>query len=279
MIPSLKDIMTSNPIVFKLPNSVAVAVDTLIRNNITGMPVTDGTGNFVGIISRRDIFENPNETQTSLIMRKGPVGDLDMPINEAAKIMLREHRRHMAVVDSDGRVAGIVTPQDFLKTIENNYSNILVKEVKRGVTLPVWEETPLPVIYKSMRVNGIFIYPVLDREGNFKGLLTDRDLFEKIDVGTVKQSKAQSISDDDPWSWEGIKNVVSYFIEKNHIKIPDIPARSITIYRPVVVNINERLSIAARKMRDGNFNQVPVVSTVNGLEGILLDIDLLSVFK
>ncbi|MGP6293746.1 CBS domain-containing protein [Caldiplasma sukawensis] len=279
MTLSLKDIMTSDPVVFKLPNSVAVAVDTLIKYNITGMPVTDGTGRFVGIISRRDIFENPNETQTSLIMRKGPVGDLEMPINEAAKIMLKEHRRHMAVVDSDGRVAGIVTPQDFLKIIENNYSNILVKDIKRGVTLPVWEETPLPVIYKSMRVNGIFVYPILDREGNFKGLLTDRDLFEKIDVGTVKQSEAQSISDDDPWSWEGIKNVVSYFIEKNHIKIPDIPARSIAIYRPVVVNINERLSIAARKMRDGNFNQVPVVSTVKGLEGILLDIDLLSVFK
>ncbi len=86
------------------------------------------------------------------------------------------------------------------------------------------------------------------------------------------------MSEDDPWSWDSVRNVVSYFIERNHLKIPEDPAESIAIRKPVVANLNERLALVARKMRDGNFNQLPVTSSVNGLEGILTDLDILSVF-
>ena len=127
-------------------------------------------------------------------------------------------------------------------------------------------------------MSGIFTYPVVDGHGDFKGLLTDRDLFDRIDVSTVRIDDVETVSDEDPWSWDSVRNVVSYFIEHNHLKIPDDPAESITIRNPVVANYNERLAPVARKMRNGNFNQLPVTSSVKGLEGILTDLDIMSVF-
>ncbi|MHB1663156.1 MAG: CBS domain-containing protein, partial [Thermoplasmataceae archaeon] len=60
--------MTENPIEFKVPGTLSDAVDTLIKNKITGMPVVDSTGRFAGVITRRDIFNNPNETQAAMVM-------------------------------------------------------------------------------------------------------------------------------------------------------------------------------------------------------------------
>ncbi|MCL5787958.1 MAG: CBS domain-containing protein [Candidatus Thermoplasmatota archaeon] len=275
---SVQSIMTPDPVIFSLPSTVAQAVSVLIKNNITGMPVVNSSGKYVGIISRRDVFANPEETQATRITRSEPSIRDDTEIREAAILMVKEKRRHAAIVNSRDEVIGILTPQDFLKTIEKTYGNILVKEVMKSLAFPIWEKTPLPVVYRSMKLTGIFTYPVTDSHGNFKGLITDRDLFDKIDVSTVRVDDVETVSDDDPWSWDSVRNVVSYFIEKNHLKIPEDPAESIAIGKPVVANLNERLALVARKMRDGNFNQLPVTSSVNGLEGILTDLDILAVF-
>ena len=52
---SVKDIMTETPIIFKVPGTLSEAVDALVRNNITGMPVADSSGIFAGVITRRDV--------------------------------------------------------------------------------------------------------------------------------------------------------------------------------------------------------------------------------
>ncbi len=275
---TVDSIMTVDPITFKIPSNVSELVATLIKYKITGMPVVDGNGRYAGIVTRRDVFARPEETQAALIVRKQNPVTADTSIMDAARLMANERRRHLAVTDSDGKVVGILTPQDFLKIVEREYGNILVKNVMKSKSFPIWEMTPLPVVYRSMRLTGIFTYPVTDSQGSFKGLVTDRDLFDKIQLGTIRSDGSQTLDEDDPWSWDGVRNVVSYFIEKNHIKIPEEPVKSITIYNPVIASYNEKLSFAARRMRDGNFNQLPVTSNRNGLEGILLDLDIMSVF-
>jgi CBS domain-containing protein len=275
---NVKSIMTPDPVVFRIPANVSDVVSSLIKNNITGMPVVDINGKYAGIISRRDIFAKPEETQAARLIRNEPSIDEETSIVNAALLIVKEKRRHAAIVDKNKKVVGIITPQDFLKTVEKEYGNISVKQVMKSVVFPLWEKTPLPVVYTAMRLSGIFTYPVTDAMGNFKGLLTDRDLFDRIDIKTVRREDIQTTSDNDPWSWDSVRNVVSYFIEKNHLKIPDEPAEVITIRKPTVANLNERLSGVARRMRDGNYNQVPVISGINGLEGILSDLDIMTVF-
>ena len=276
---TVSSIMTTDPITFSIPGTVSNAVNVLIKNKITGMPVIDSSGNYSGVITRRDIFSRPEETQASMITRQQRTVFQDTPIDEAARLMILERRRHMVVLDGNKHVCGILTPHDFLRTIEKDYGSVLVKEVMDSIAFPIWEKIPLPVIYKTMKMTGIFTYPVVDSSGNFKGLVTDRDFFDRIEIGLVRSENSQMLSEDDPWSWEGVRNVVSYFIEKNMIKIPDETVESITIHNPVVAHLNEKLQFAARRMRDGNYNQLPVISGRNGLEGILLDIDILSVFS
>ncbi|MCL4346106.1 MAG: CBS domain-containing protein [Candidatus Thermoplasmatota archaeon] len=275
---TVDSIMTVDPITFKIPSTVTDLVVNLIKYKITGLPVVDGNGRYAGIVTRRDVFAKPEETQAALIVRKQTPVNVDTPVIDAARLMAKERRRHLAVTDSEGKVVGILTPQDFLKIVEREYGSILVKNVMKNISFPIWEMTPLPVVYRSMRMTGIFTYPITDSQGNFKGLVTDRDLFDKVQVGTIRSDSSQTLDEDDPWSWDGVRNVVSYFIEKNHLKIPEEPVKTITIYNPVIANANERLSLAARRMRDGNFNQLPVTSNRNGLEGILLDLDVMSVF-
>lgn len=275
---TVDSIMTVDPVTFKIPSTVSDLVANLIKYKITGMPVVDSNGRYAGIVTRRDVFAKPEETQAALLVRKQTPVERNTSIMDAARLMAKERRRHLAVIDDDNKVVGILTPQDFLKIVEREYGSILVRNVMKNISFPIWEMTPLPVVYRSMRMTGIFTYPITDSQGNFRGLVTDRDLFDKVQVGTIRSDSSQTLDEDDPWSWDGVRNVVSYFIEKNHLKIPEEPVKSITIYNPVIANANEKLSLAARRMRDGNFNQLPVTSNRNGLEGILLDLDIMSVF-
>lgn len=276
---SVSSIMTPDPITFKVPSTVAQVVSELIRSNITGMPVVDSSNRYVGIISRRDVFAHPEETQASRIVRNEPFIEESTTIEDAAMLMLRERRRHAAIVDKDRKVIGVITPQDFLRIVEKDYGDRVVKDLMNTRIFPLWEKTPLPLVYKAMRMSGTFTFPVADAHGNFTGLLTDRDLFDRIDVSTVKINDVETLSHDDPWSWSSVRNVVTYFIEKNHLQIPEEPAEVITIKNPTLAHSNEKMRAVARRMRDGNFNQIPVTTSLKELQGLLFDLDILSVFR
>lgn len=276
---SVSSIMTPDPITFRVPSTVAQVVSELIRSNITGMPVVDSSNRYVGIISRRDVFAHPEEIQASRIVRNEPFIEDSTTIEDAAMLMLRERRRHAAVVDRDRKVIGVITPQDFLRIVEKEYGDRVVKDLMNTRIFPLWEKTPLPLVYKAMRMSGTFTFPVADAHGNFTGLLTDRDLFDRIDVSTVKINDVNTLSHDDPWSWSAVRNVVTYFIEKNHLQIPEEPAEVITIKNPTLAHSNEKMRAVARRMRDGNFNQIPVTTSLKELQGLLFDLDILSVFR
>ncbi|NPA75037.1 MAG: CBS domain-containing protein, partial [Euryarchaeota archaeon] len=53
--------MTENPITVTAPGNRKDVLRTLVKYNITGVPVVDKEGKLLGIVSRRDIFENYGE--------------------------------------------------------------------------------------------------------------------------------------------------------------------------------------------------------------------------
>ena len=273
------DIMTRDPISYKVPSTVNEIIKSLIKNNITGLPLYDTKGQYAGIISRRDIFDMPDETQTAMVMRKAKTVNKNDPIETAAGEMIRQDRRHLTVVDDDNRIVGILTPQNFLKEVTSRYGKKKVKEVLRKRVIPVWEETPLNVVSLTMRLSRVYACPVVNKDGEFRGLITDRDLFENVDVGTSHVlSEAGMADDEDPWSWDGIRNVITYLIEKRNLTLPDKPVKSEMIAKPVVTNTNETLETAVKKMEIGNYNQLPVLQGMGQLADMLQDIQILSVF-
>ena len=69
---TVADVMTPAPIVVEVPGSRNDAINTMVRNNLTGLPVVRSSdGKLMGIVSRRDIFRKLDEDQLSLIMKKG----------------------------------------------------------------------------------------------------------------------------------------------------------------------------------------------------------------
>lgn len=124
----------------------------LTDNEITGSPVTDETGEIVGIATLKDITEfrwnstrsdpdsrlTPEEEQEARRLRmaifeemsKVPVEVRDImtpivlcvdemtPVGEIANIMMREHL-HRIFVTNDRKITGIITTYDMLKLISD----------------------------------------------------------------------------------------------------------------------------------------------------------------
>ncbi|WP_297217390.1 CBS domain-containing protein [Thermoplasma sp.] len=274
------DIMTPDPITYHVPSSINEVIKVLIKYNVTGVPITDQNGYYVGFVSRRDIFANPRETQTAMVMRRSKAVYEDDEVRIAALEMLAQKKRHLTVIDRENHVKGILTPQNFMKTIRENYGNVKVKEVMKETSVPIWYKTPLPAILTVMNVSGIFSFPVINDDGSFVGLLVDRDIFDRIDLKFDSILSEMGIADDeDPWSWTGLRNVFKYVVERADIKLPKISAEEIMVKNPTVVYANDKLSTAADLMIKYNYNQLPVLDDSHGIYGMLYDIEMLGVFQ
>ncbi|MCL4342170.1 MAG: CBS domain-containing protein [Candidatus Thermoplasmatota archaeon] len=278
MTKVVKEIMTVNPKTFTVPSEVRSVVKMLIQNNLTGLPITDLSGKYIGMVSRRDIFENPHESQTAMVMRRAKAANMDDPIESAAMELNRQGRRHLAVVDENNMVVGILTPQNFLQTIRTTHGTKKVKELGDFSSVCVYEEDPVSVVSHIMRISRTYAAPVLNLSGEFTGLVTDRDLFDKIDIEPRMETSETGMADDeDPWSWEGIRNVFTYIIVKNNVQLPNSPVKNIMVRNPVSTNTNDALDMVIRKMESGNYNQLPVFRGSDELVGMLFDTQLLKI--
>ncbi|HUR99757.1 MAG TPA: IMP dehydrogenase [Pyrinomonadaceae bacterium] len=99
---------------------VSEALDIMSRFRISGVPVVDGTGLLVGIITNRDLrFETRFDIPVSEVMTPQPL--VTVPIGttlDEAKVKLQKHRiEKLLVVDDDGHLKGLITVKDIQKAI------------------------------------------------------------------------------------------------------------------------------------------------------------------
>lgn len=113
----------------------------------------------------------------------------DLPIQEALNLMRAEGIRRFPVVDTRGRLVGIVTETDLLHASpsdatslsvwELNYllAQIQVQEVMNPEVITVDENTPLEEAARIMADNKIGGLPVM-RDSELVGIITETDLFK-----------------------------------------------------------------------------------------------------
>jgi IMP dehydrogenase len=100
---------------------VREAVELMARYKVSGVPITDGDGILVGILTNRDLrFEDDVEQPVSALMTSrnlvtAPVGTT---LGEAEEILHRNKIEKLPVVDADGRLCGLITVKDIQKRIE-----------------------------------------------------------------------------------------------------------------------------------------------------------------
>ena len=105
------------------PNATLAELDALCATyRVSGLPVVDDDRRLVGIITNRDLrFVNPSEFAGRLVSEQmTPMPLITAPegiSNAAASELLAKHRvEKLPLVDADGRLTGLITVKDFVKT-------------------------------------------------------------------------------------------------------------------------------------------------------------------
>ena len=273
---TVADIMTNVPIVVEVPGSRSDAINVMVRNKLTGVPVVRAAdGKLVGIVSRKDVFNNFEEDQLSLIMKKDIITVSPMAtITDVAKIFVEKRIHRIPVVD-DGRLVGIITPTDLLDEVKNKKSKIKAEDVINTTCVTAYVEDPLSYIIASMRVSKSVAFPVLDARGNLVGIITDRDLF--IDQTEDKEALTAMGLDESTESLAGYRNVLPLFYVATDKDISDERiVKDYMIKNPVTVFKKTSVSDVAKLMKQNDFGQIPVHGNKDELVGMVYDVDILA---
>ncbi|MHC1569288.1 MAG: CBS domain-containing protein [Candidatus Syntropharchaeales archaeon] len=277
MIEEIKvsEVMTQDVIYAKVPGSRDDVLKILKEKRVSGVPVVKD-GKVVGIVTREDLLRNPEEEQIALLMTRNPITiAADATIVDAAESMLTYGIRRLPVV-VDGELVGIITVADIVRVIGDfDIRDPIKPYLEKGVVC-VWDETPLPVVGRIMELADAKAVPVLDRNEKLVGIVTDRDLINAAIIEeSVVKSDMSSGSDEDEWTWEGMRDTLGIYYGVSKIKLPDTQVKNVMVKEIVSCSYYSGVSECARKMVKNRFDQLPVASSSGKLTGLLRDRDLL----
>jgi CBS domain-containing protein len=273
---NVSDIMVKKPIVAELPTTREEVLSQLVKNKRTGLPVIDSEGSVLGIITRKNIFENPGEEQVAVIMEWDvPTISPSSQVEKAARIMWDQNVRRLPVVKK-GKLVGLLTPSDLLKVVEKNKIKESIEEFVTKPTVCIYKETPAGVAATMINLSKVYALPVLDKESRLCGIITDRDLFDFKFLGENITLTTLGISEDeDAWTWEGLRNVMNLYYQEAKIELPDEPVEKFMSTDLSTVYRRTPAWEAAKIMRMKDYDQVPVVDKEDNLISMVYDMDLM----
>jgi len=272
----VKDIMTEDPIVAKLPGSRTEILRIMVTKKLTGVPVVKKDGTYVGFVARKHIFASPTEEQLALLVQKDwPTTVKSGNIEDVARLFVEGDIHHMPVV-SKKKVVGMLTPADFLEAVQKKSVDTPVSELVRSPCVPVYEKTPLKVALEIIKVAKVFALPVLDKAGKLTGIITDRDIFNQSHInGSIAISDLGLGDDEDSWSWDGLRNVMKLYYEESKIDLPKIYVEKV-MKPPVTVFEKTGAAEAAKMMMAEDFGQLPVIDMNDKLIAMLYELDVVA---
>lgn len=110
--------MILDPVTLSPDATVEDARRTMARYHIGGIPIVDGEGRLVGIVTNRDLrFEPEGRARLEAIMTKAPLvtGPLGTTLEEAERLLQRHRIEKLPIVDEHGVMRGLITFKDIQK--------------------------------------------------------------------------------------------------------------------------------------------------------------------
>lgn len=115
-------IMTTDLVSVRPNASIEEAIDILLNQSISGLPVTDDDGRLVGVITEFALlavaYDNrvKNHTVNQHMTREVITVDLNDPVSRVADLCI-VHRVRRVPVMLDGRLVGIIARRDVLRAL------------------------------------------------------------------------------------------------------------------------------------------------------------------
>jgi CBS-domain-containing membrane protein len=132
MYPTIKNIMTSNPVTLTDDKSVSHIIEKMKKNEFDHLPVVDRWNTLLGIISKTDLYkkalslsqETSGKSYTSKVLFVTSARDIMTPnpvvvtpehtVDYAIELLLQGDFHALPVVE-DSKVIGIITSKDVLE--------------------------------------------------------------------------------------------------------------------------------------------------------------------
>ena len=275
----IKEVMSESIHYIQVPGNRQNALELMREKNVSGLPVVkNGTKKLIGIVTRSDLVNNPDEEQLALIMTRNLLTTTpDDDIKHAAEIMIDNNIRRVPVVQND-ELVGIVTAFDL---IEQALSKLNIEEPVKEYTLKniptTWEGTPLNVAFEIMRYSGFKVLLALNKEGRLSGILTETDFINESEIVSERSVHNTSVgTEGDKWSWDST-NVL--YVIKNHLKFSDKNVKDVSATDLVLATTRTTVTECANKMRHHNIEQIPVIDVEGELAGLVRATDLIKALK
>ena len=254
----MKNIMSSPVYVIAPDDTVAYARNLMMKHKVGSILVVDNE-KLVGIFTKSDLKNKLFEGEAA--WKRRPIDQIpissvcstnvvtmtpNMPIADAAKIMVDQKIDHIPVVDKE--ILGIVSKTDIIKCASELSSDGRVKDVMSGKAVTVNANHTLNHIIHEMERNSVQKVVVMDNNEKAVGIISVKDLSanELIDSDgkrSIRKSKKESSKE-----------------SRFAIDVPFIAEDIMT--NIVVADVSESVSSAAQKIIKNNVISLPV--TQNG---------------
>jgi CBS domain-containing protein len=116
----IRNIMLKHVVTAKPNMTIKKAIEILFKRHVGAIVVTDDNKKCVGIFTERDVIrvvaqETPLNIPLKKVMTKNVVTiSEDATFEESRRLIISRGVRHIPVVNSEGKLAGLVVVRDFL---------------------------------------------------------------------------------------------------------------------------------------------------------------------
>lgn len=198
---------------------ITEVVELLLDKDFTAVPVVDEQGKVVGMVSDSDLLtrggmnltislkratdldyvrelhdslEDPNRKVSEVMTREVVTISPDVILGRAARLMVEKHLKRLPVVDSEGKLVGILGRLDVLNTIAAVHLpewHPEVHPIGKQATVADVMTREVPTVHESARVEEIFELlvssshkrvVVVDDKQHVVGIVADSDLISRV---------------------------------------------------------------------------------------------------
>ena len=244
----VKRTMSKNVVSVSVPGNRDKVLDLMRKEKKAVLPVVkEDTDILVGLVTRSDLINNPDEEQIAMLMTRDLItvnpGD-DVVV--AAQKMIENDVRRVPVVNEEGELVGIITSFDLVsKALTKIEVNDVVENYMITTVPTTWESAPLNVAFESMKQFGLKSILALDDDAKLCGILTETDFIAESEIISERSEHSSTVgTEGDKWSWDSTSVL---YIEKNHLKFTDKVVKDVAVGNVEVANSKTKVSDCAKK--------------------------------